>query len=213
MTALVWHSTFATLTGYSGSAVRFVLGLDERGTAVRPLYLYGADQDEYIAAGHLHPRIQALQAAPVRLDVPQVVYAPGDRFSKNSGAYRIGYTMVEVDRMVPSWVTQSNQMDEVWTPSQWGADVLTASGVKRPIVVVPLGVDPTHFHPGTHRTTLGERTVFLSVFDWGMRKGWDVLLRAYRAAFSADDPVLLVLKVDCTVPDAASRCRACASAA
>ena len=200
MTALVWHSSFATLTGYSGSAVRFVLGLDERGVAVRPLYLYGADHDEYMAAGHMHPRIRTLQAAPVRLDIPQVVYAPGDRFSKNSGAYRIGFTMVEVDRMTPSWVAQSNQMDEVWTPTLWGAEVLHASGVQRPIVVVPLGIDPVHFQPGLPRTVFKDRTVFLSVFDWGIRKGWDLLLRAYCAAFQANAPVLLVLKVDCTIP-------------
>jgi hypothetical protein len=45
---LVWHSSFASLTGYSGSSLAFVLGLDARGVAVRPLYLYGADRDEHI---------------------------------------------------------------------------------------------------------------------------------------------------------------------
>ncbi|MFP4439540.1 MAG: glycosyltransferase family 4 protein [Chloroflexaceae bacterium] len=33
-------------------------------------------------------------------------------------------------------------------------------------------------------------------------KGWDILLRAYRAAFRPSDPVLLILKVDCRVPAA-----------
>jgi hypothetical protein len=89
---LTWHSSFASFTGYSGSSLAFVLGLDARGVAVRPLYLYGADHDEQVSAGRLHPRIAELQREPLRLDQPQVVYAPGDRFSKNSGGYRVGFT-------------------------------------------------------------------------------------------------------------------------
>ena len=38
-------------------------------------------------------------------------------------------------------------------------------------------------------------TVFLAAFDWTLRKGWDVLLRAWCDAFDADDDVTLVLKV------------------
>jgi glycosyltransferase involved in cell wall biosynthesis len=198
--SLVWHSSFATLTGYSGSSLAFALGLDALGYAVRPLYLYGADHDERIAAGRLHPRIAELQRGPLRLDAPQVVYAPGDRFSKNSGAYRVGFTMHEVDRLPVEWVAQANQMDELWTPTQWGAEVFAASGVTRPVYVVPLGVDPARYTPGPPRARLAGRTVFLSVFEWGARKGWDLLLRTYRAAFRPSDPVLLVLKVDHRAP-------------
>jgi glycosyltransferase involved in cell wall biosynthesis len=202
VTALVWHSSFASLTGYSRSARAFVLGLDERGVDVRPLFIYGSDADEQVLAGHMHPRIKELQARPLRLDLPQVVYAPGDRLSKNSGSYRIGYTMLEVDRIPQSWVEQANQMDELWTPSAWGAEAMRASGVERPVEVVPLGVDTAHFCPGPARATLAGRTIFLAVFEWSQRKGWDVLLRAYRAAFGPDDAVLLLLKVDCRVPAA-----------
>ncbi|WP_333691875.1 glycosyltransferase [Chloroflexus sp.] len=66
----------------------------------------------------------------------------------------------------------------------------------RPIHVIPLGVDLTVFTPGSPRTELIDRTIFLSVFEWSRRKGWDVLLTAYRAAFQPRDPVVLVLKID-----------------
>ncbi|KPV49104.1 hypothetical protein SE17_34500, partial [Kouleothrix aurantiaca] len=198
---LTWHSSFAALTGYSGSSLRYVLGLDALGIPVRPLYLYGTDYDEQVQAGGMHPRIRELQAGPLRLDAPQVVYAPGDRFSKNSGRYRIGFTMLETDRLPASWVEQANQMDELWTPSAWGAEVFRASGVRPPVHVVPLGVDAARFRPAdAPRERLRDRTIFLSVFEWGERKGWDVLLRAWRAAFAPDDPVLLLLKIDCRMP-------------
>ncbi|MFN8502560.1 glycosyltransferase [Kouleothrix sp.] len=198
---LTWHSSFAALTGYSGSSLAYVLGLDALGVAVRPLYLYGTDYDEQVQAGGMHPRIRELQAQPLRLDAPQVVYAPGDRFSKNSGRYRVGFTMLETDRLPASWVEQANQMDEVWTPTEWGAAVFRASGVARPVHVIPLGVDAARFRPAAQpRARLRERTIFLSVFEWGERKGWDVLLRAWRAAFRPTDDVLLLLKIDCRMP-------------
>lgn len=193
---LTWHSSFAALTGYSGSSLAYVLGLDALGLAVRPLYLYGTDYDEQVQAGGMHPRIRALQAQPLRLDAPQVVYAPGDRFSKNSGRYRIGFTMLETDRLPPSWVEQANQMDEVWTPSAWGAEVFRASGVARPIYVVPLGVDAARFQPAPPRTLLRDRTIFLSVFEWGERKAPELLLRAYAAAFGPRDDVLLIVRAN-----------------
>ena len=37
-------------------------------------------------------------------------------------------------------------------------------------------------------------TVYLSVFKWEKRKGWDVLLQAFFAEFGEDDDVLLLLR-------------------
>lgn len=195
MTALVWHSSFTSLTGYSGSSRALVLAMERRGLAVRPLYLFDAD-DREPAPAPPDPRIRTLQAQALRLDLPQVVYGRGDLFVKNSGQPRIGFTMLEVDRLPPTWVEQANLMDEVWVPTTWGAAMFKASGVRCPLHVVPLGVDLACFAPGPPRERLAERTLFVSVFEWGPRKGWELLLRAYRAAFRPSDPVLLLLKLD-----------------
>jgi glycosyltransferase involved in cell wall biosynthesis len=62
--------------------------------------------------------------------------------------------------------------------------------------IIPGGIDSGHFHPGvTPYQVPGVRgTVFLSVFEWRLRKGWDVLLRAWADAFSPDDDVTLVIR-------------------
>lgn len=200
MTDLVWHSSFASPTGYSGSSRMLVRGLQQRGVAVRPLYIFDADAHEAARDGALPAAIRELQQLPLRLDVPQVVYARGDTFVKNSGRYKIGYTMLETDRLPPAWVEQANLMHEVWTPTAWGVQVFHDSGVRRPIYAMPLGVDLNCFTPGSPRERLAERTIFVSVFEWGLRKGWDLLLAAYRAAFRPNDPVLLLLKIDCREP-------------
>jgi glycosyltransferase involved in cell wall biosynthesis len=198
---LVWHSTFAAPTGYSGSSLAIALELDRRGLRLRPLYLYGPDSREPLDAGWVHPRIVELQGAAPRLDWPQVVYGPGDLWAKNSGAYRIGFSMIEVDGLPASWVAQGSQLDEVWAPTAWGAEVFRQAGIRAPIHVIPLGVDTERFSPGlTPPPRLAGRTVFLSVFEWASRKGWDVLLRAYARAFRPSDTVLLVLKVESRAP-------------
>jgi len=199
MTHLVWHSTFASPTGYSSSSRAIVAELAALGLAVRPLYLFDSDEAERMY-GAIPPHIQTLQQLPIRLDVPQVVYGRGELFCKNSGAYRIGFTMLETDRLPAHWVAQANLMDEVWTPTEWGRTVFLASGVTKPVYTIPLGVDLTTFTPGPSRQELNDRTVFLSVFEWSRRKGWDVLLRAYQAAFTPTDPVVLVLKIDHRAP-------------
>ena len=64
------------------------------------------------------------------------------------------------------------------------------------IHVVPGGVDTDAIRPGLAPLLIpGLRgTVFLSVFEWSYRKGWDILLEAWARAFSADDAVTLVLR-------------------
>ncbi|EFO81272.1 glycosyl transferase group 1 [Oscillochloris trichoides DG-6] len=201
MTDLVWHSSFSSLTGYSGSACALIAALEAQGVAVRPLYLFDSDDREAALFGPPPPQIARLQQQrPLRRDVPQVVYGRGDLFAKNSGSYRIGFTMLEVDRLPPAWVAQANLMDAIWTPTEWGRQVFMASGVTPPVAAIPLGIDPQIFTPGPPRTRLQERTIFLSVFEWGVRKGWDILLHAYRAAFRPTDPVLLLIKLDCRQP-------------
>ena len=66
-------------------------------------------------------RIAAMRQRPKDLSLPQVVYAPGEVFIKNSGQYRIGYTMLEVDGIPDDWVQLCNALDEVWVPSTFNA--------------------------------------------------------------------------------------------
>src|SRR5262249_14128910 len=125
-----------------------------------------------------------------------VVYGQADVFWRSKARYRIGYTMLEVDGFPPDWVRQANRMDEVWVPSEFNRKAFLASGLTRPVHVIPLGVDPNYFHPGirAHKTRLGE-FVFLSCFEWGERKEPWMLLKAFNEAFRADEPVRLLCKV------------------
>ena len=125
-----------------------------------------------------------------------VTYAQGDAFRRNRAHYRIGFTMLEVDRIPREWARDANAMDEVWTPTEFGRQAMLASGVTRPIHVIPLGVDGEHFHPGAKRVpNRSGEFVFIANFEWSERKYPELLLHAFNETFRMSEPVVLVCKV------------------
>jgi GT2 family glycosyltransferase len=205
--AIDWHSIINFPSGYAGSSRCFVEAFDRIGTSVRYQYVYGPGtafpvpepkhSDSYLVN---MVRAREFGKAPV-----QVVYAQGDVFEKNTGQYKIGFTMLEVDGLPPEWVRQANLMDEVWVPSSFNKRTFRDSGVKVPIRVVPLGVNPAYFSPEIRGQKAKDDFIFLSVFEWGARKAPDILLRAFSDEFSAKEPVRLLCKANNFDPDVSIR--------
>lgn len=196
--SLDWHSIINFPSGYAASSRSFVETLDREGVSVAYKYVYGPGtvfpviepehSDSYIVN---MVRSRAFEKSPV-----QVVYAQGDVFERNTGQYKIGYTMLEVDGLPKEWVRQANLMDEVWVPSSFNKETFLNSGVKVPINVIPLGVDPAYFSTNIRAEKVDECYTFLSVFEWGERKAPDVLLRAFSDEFDSSEPVSLLCKVN-----------------
>lgn len=191
-TAVLWQSAVGNPSGYAVSAREMLLQLDALDVDVRLAYLYGTDWMDTQRDDH---RLAAMRQRPKDLHLPQVVYASGDLFCKNSGRYRIGYTMLEVDGIPEDWILQANALDEVWVPSSFNKQTFLDSGLKVPIHVLPLGVNPDFYNTKIRPYRPTGRFTFLAVFEWGERKGAELLLRAYHRAFSQKDDVLLLAKV------------------
>ncbi len=196
-TAVLWHSEVGTPTGYGVSSRELILQLDWLNVDVRLAYIYGTDWMDIQRDDH---RIAHMRQRPKDLRLPQVVYAPGESFIKNSGAHKIGYTMLEVDGVPQDWVRQGNAMDEVWVPSGFNRETFLERGLKRPVYVMPLGINPDYYNPHIKAFRPTNRFAFLSVFQWGERKAPEVLLQAFTQEFSQDDDALLLLKVNNTDP-------------
>lgn len=189
--SIIWQSRWGIPIGYAVSSEALALELAARGIDLRyrptPWHMPGTIR---------HPMLLAAAARAPRDDAPQVSYDQADLFYTGHAGYKIGYTMLEVDGLPREWVAACNAMDEVWTPSRWGATVFANAGVTRPIHVMPLGYDPARFRPDGPARRIAGRFTFLSVFEWGERKAPDILLRAYAAAFTRRDEVLLMLRVN-----------------
>ncbi len=196
---LSWQSILNFASGYAMSSREILRALDGLGVRCRYEYVYGPGTPfpplEAEGTGDYLLEVIAKRKVPRRPEV-SVVYGQGDVFRRNRGRRRIGYTMLEVDGFPAEWVRQANEMDEVWVPTAFNRDGFLASGLRRPVHVMPLGVDVDHFHPGItgHPNPHGD-FVFLSNFEWGERKQPELLLKVFNQTFRRSDPAVLVCKV------------------
>lgn len=122
------------------------------------------------------------------------------------GDYTVLRTMFETDGMPDGTADRISQFDEVWVPTQFNVDTFTNSGVTAPLHRIPGGIDVERY--SVRSTILGsDATRFLSIFEWQMRKGWGILLSAWAAAFTSDDPVELLIKSSKLGAGSSSRAR------
>ena len=175
MRSVTWQSVTGVANGYGMSTREILRALTSEG---------------------VHAELQSLDGGSVASEL-QITYAPPSYFARNRGRRRIGFTMQEVDGFPADWVRAANALDEIWTPTEFNRAALLAGGVKRPVHVVPLGVDPERFHPNVRGfpNPRGE-FVFLSSLEWSERKNPELLLQTFNRVFRRDEPVLLVCKIN-----------------
>ncbi|KAF6262613.1 hypothetical protein COO60DRAFT_599783 [Scenedesmus sp. NREL 46B-D3] len=169
-----------------------------------------------IAICHTFPDCYLLPKDTNGMDVPGCPCPSPDM--KDLVVYRVGRTMFETNSLPRHLVEHCNSMDEVWVPTEFNRETFTAAGVSpEKLFVVPQGIDAGYFDPtkheplvlrelpGTQLVTGAARNsyssssesqgknsfVFMSVFKWETRKGWDVLLDAYLHEFRAGEAVEL----------------------
>jgi GT2 family glycosyltransferase/glycosyltransferase involved in cell wall biosynthesis len=196
--SLAWQSIMNLPGGYSVSCRALMQALDAEGVRLTYASAYAGwstvPADDGKSGDHLLDLIRA-RRPPDRPDVA-VTYAQGDAMGCNRGRLRVGFTMLEVDRIPRAWVRNLNAMSEVWTPTEFNREGMLASGVTRPIHVIPLGVDLDHFHPAATRVENPRGDfVFLANFEWSARKAPELLLRTFNRTFRRGEPAVLVCKI------------------
>ena len=153
--------------------------------------------------------LDRLTQTPARPGFTHVVHNFAPSFARHPRAgICIGRTMFETDRLPADWVAACNRMDYVWVPSAFNRETFARSGVDaRKLVVLPECFDPAPYLESRVRASRPDAppsvreiagfagTTFLSVFDWTLHKGWDVLLWSFLTAFEGREDVQLVLKV------------------
>lgn len=114
------------------------------------------------------------------------------------GALRTVRIFWETDRLSAEKAAHCSVCDQVWVASSCNAEAARRAGVPDgKIRVVPVALDVERY--GLHVDPLAWRDpelfTFLACFDLSLRKGWDLLLRAFLQEFTPEDSVRLVLNV------------------
>lgn len=190
--AVAYNGPFLSYSGFSKMNREIATRLAAAGVSVRTDIV----QTKVEVESRVEDKIRRMSKTQLPPKSPVVYGMTMPSIMGNDGP-RVLYTMMETSKEVhPEYAEKSNLASEVWVPTVHMKDVMEASGVVVPIHVVPLGVDTAIFRPDVRPMVLPRSAKtfrFLSVFWWGIRKGYDILIRAYANEFSGDDDVSLVI--------------------
>lgn len=177
---IAWHGPDDQSTGYGSSSARILKALGNAGKVMT----YPRPMDDG------SPGIVEEDCAV------GVAYSAAfmDSMDKLSNPYRILYTMFEADRWPKDWVRVCDTANQVWVPSGFCRETLVDSGCKAPVYVVPLGIDPDQYYPGDPFVEKEGVFTFGYAGAWQMRKGTDLLIKAFREEFGGSDDVRLCIK-------------------
>lgn len=201
---VLWEGVLTGWSGYAKANREILFRVANRlHVELRHVFRASWSCDPVDARLSVHERLRVAPSCPfLRFFGP-------DAYDIPEGRFRIAYTMMETEIVHPDMVSEINaRYDELWTPTSWNAGTFKGSGVKIPIRVMPLGVDPLVYRPirgaelpGYHplsRGAAGSRPsgfVFLSVGLPSFRKGFDLLASAFEEAFAGDEGAALVCAV------------------
>jgi glycosyltransferase involved in cell wall biosynthesis len=179
--------------GYSKKNRNLAIGLSKRGIKVdvEAIGLQNADlKDEDICK--FKDNLTQVSNSAVAIDS----IIPSFTFSSNGGKYRILNTTVESYTIPKQFLDSICGYNEIWVPSDFCKEILQKSGVKVPVYVIPDSIDTELYVPAGNKMTFNpplKKFIFLSVFRWNYRKGYDALLRSYLAEFDGNEDVSLLI--------------------
>jgi glycosyltransferase involved in cell wall biosynthesis len=105
------------------------------------------------------------------------------------------HTVWETDRLPQRWPALLNSSEGVIVPTEWNRELFAASGVSAPIEVVPhVACEPLRGDGGEPLAIPDDIVVFYMISRWDERKVPALAVQAFLEAFTADDPVALVVK-------------------
>jgi len=186
-----WYGHFTSYSGFSRMNRAMVFGLANRNVKVKvDMQRCAIDVNQTT-----YNELKRLESTEVSPSAPKI-YGATVPLSMCHGGKKILYTMIENDETLhPDYVGKLNLFDEIWVPTHHGEKMFKKNGVRPRIIVMPLGVEISRYHSKVEPFNMGDVCSFrfISVFKWGFRKGYDILLKAYMEEFSSQDDVSLIL--------------------
>ncbi len=113
-----------------------------------------------------------------------------------SAKYKILYTTIESYSVPTQFIECCNMYEEIWVTSPFAKQILKKYIPQKRIQVMEAGVDHVLYCEDGPRFDFRpnvKKFVFISVFGWNYRKGYDVLLRSYFDEFDQNDDVTLLI--------------------
>jgi glycosyltransferase involved in cell wall biosynthesis len=125
-------------------------------------------------------------------DSPSLMIWHQDNLTKFVGSgEKFAFTAFELETLSSTEVHSMRYPDLLLVPSEWAVSVCKAHNVRA--LSCPLGFEPSIFSPKEEEMAPSEVTIFGNFGKWEVRKGHDILIDAFNAAFDKEDNVILAM--------------------
>ncbi len=158
---------------------------------------YVGDELDLYALESVHLGAEGVEASREEIRSSPVLQAVTDHtlmpfIPELKGSRNVGYTFFEVDELRAEWIENARRhFDLIVGGSSWCADILKKHGLESATVVQ--GVDRSVFNAyENEKTCLSDRFVVFSGGKLELRKGQDLVIRAFAVLQERHDDVLLL---------------------
>lgn len=192
---IIWNGDANNSSGYSQGARDFLFALNKNPRInlqyTRRAYVKSDGIDK-----SLNDKIMAIANNNIETPYISVVCTiPKCFFIDPKAILNIGYTVFECEKIPQYLIPSCNQMDAIFTPSQFSKRIIEKNGVIAPIFVIP------HCHEIERFENVGKYNIknlkgfnFLFLSEMTPRKGWDHLVQAFVEEFGVGEDVSLTIK-------------------
>jgi glycosyltransferase involved in cell wall biosynthesis len=187
---LIWSCNLASANGYGAVAENVIANMIRLGVNVQNP---GSVAGSAIAGGeYVDKDAEKSLNQSIEPDCIEIQHCQPPAI-KTTIVQRIwNYTMYETTHTPRSWIKMINQTEHVVVPSSWLVESWREQGLKVPISVFGHGVDP-RFYYYVERPQHDVFT-FLHYGQLSVRKGTDLVYRAFLDEFRKQNDVKLILK-------------------
>jgi len=182
---LYWDSNADSFSGFGSVSINAVKALANNNIDV---YFGGNQFDEKSFPDKEFDKYKK----SVDPDCIVIQYRQPGQFRKKMGERVIGYTPWETTKIPQSWVSRMNEMEAMFTTCEQNKQCFIDSGVKVPIHIYYHGIDPLAY-PFIDRRD-DDCFVFGTYGRLSIRKGTDILIKAFKEEFKTETDVALILK-------------------
>jgi glycosyltransferase involved in cell wall biosynthesis len=186
---IIWSCNLGSANGYGAVAENVILNMIKLGVNVLDP---GSVSSIYAGGEFVDKETQKALNQIIEPDCIEIQHCQPPALRHTIVERIWNYTMYETTHTPRSWIKMINQVEHVVVPSSWLVDSWKEQGLKIPITVFGHGIDP-RFHYYIERP---EREVFtfLHYGQLSVRKGTDLVYRAFIDEFRNQNDVKLILK-------------------
>lgn len=192
MHKILYLAPYRDQTGYAEAALNDILAIEKTGydIVVRPIRMSNPKTKEKCLVSHLENKDLKNIDLIIETNLPQT-------FEKKSGIKTVGRFFWETNTICKTWIDSCNNLDEIWSPCISQKSACENSGITIPIKILPCSVNIKKYEnkpKPSNIPILKDKCVYYSISENTRRKNIAGLIRAWYAAFTEKENVILVIK-------------------